>query len=73
MNVEMARDIAAPLDVDLLQLSEISPLALKQNPSIAEHLYSQWLSRPETLKLVLYCSFCYFLCWFASLLLLRVL
>ncbi|XP_073102929.1 serine/threonine protein phosphatase 2A regulatory subunit B''beta-like [Elaeis guineensis] len=52
MDVEAARDIAASLDLDLLQLPEISLLALKQNPSIAEHLYSQWLSLPETRKLV---------------------
>ncbi|KAG1359735.1 Serine/threonine protein phosphatase 2A regulatory subunit B''beta [Cocos nucifera] len=51
MDVEMARDIGT-LDLDLLQLPEVSPMALKQNPAIAEHLYFQWLSLPETLKLV---------------------
>ncbi|XP_010905824.1 serine/threonine protein phosphatase 2A regulatory subunit B''beta [Elaeis guineensis] len=51
MDVEVARDIAT-LDLDLLQLPEVSPMALKQNPAIAEHLYFQWLSLPETLKLV---------------------
>ncbi|KAJ3682350.1 hypothetical protein LUZ60_014923 [Juncus effusus] len=54
MEVETAgccRDVAT-LDTELLQLSEISPLALKENPSLAEALYRQWLSLPETSKSV---------------------
>ncbi|PKU73946.1 serine/threonine protein phosphatase 2A regulatory subunit B''beta isoform X1 [Dendrobium catenatum] len=42
----------ACLDPELLHLAEVSPLALKENPQIAEQLYSQWLSLPETVRLV---------------------
>lgn len=51
MDAEIGRDVTA-LDPDLLQLSEVSPLALKQNPEIAQGLYSQWLTLSETSKLV---------------------
>lgn len=51
MDVEVGRDVTA-LDPDLLQLSEVSPLALKQNPEIAQGLYLQWLTLPETSRLV---------------------
>ncbi|XP_010934299.1 serine/threonine protein phosphatase 2A regulatory subunit B''beta isoform X1 [Elaeis guineensis] len=51
MDAEVERDVTA-LDPDLLQLAEISPLALKQNPEIAQELYSQWLTLPETSKMV---------------------
>ncbi|XP_008804277.1 serine/threonine protein phosphatase 2A regulatory subunit B''beta-like isoform X1 [Phoenix dactylifera] len=51
MDAEVGRDVAA-LDPDLLQLSEVSPLALKQSPEIAQGLYSQWLTLPETSRLV---------------------
>ncbi|XP_039122387.1 serine/threonine protein phosphatase 2A regulatory subunit B''beta-like [Dioscorea cayenensis subsp. rotundata] len=52
MDVEVvARDLAS-LDPELLQLPEVSTLALKENPGIAEQLYSQWLSLPETARLV---------------------
>ncbi|XP_073001645.1 serine/threonine protein phosphatase 2A regulatory subunit B''beta-like [Typha latifolia] len=51
MDAEPRRD-AASLDPELLQLPEVSLLALKENPSIAETLYWQWLSLPDTLKLV---------------------
>lgn len=49
---EVARDLAS-LDPELLQLPEVSNLALKENPGIAEQLYSQWLSLPETARLVI--------------------
>lgn len=49
---EVARDLAS-LDPELLQLPEVSTLALKENPGIAEQLYSQWLSLPETARLVI--------------------
>lgn len=53
MDVEVvARDLAS-LDPELLQLPEVSTLALKENPGIAEQLYSQWLSLPETARLVI--------------------
>ncbi|KAL5702333.1 hypothetical protein ACHQM5_027562 [Ranunculus cassubicifolius] len=40
------------LDPELLQLSEVSPITLKSNIDLAEDLYSQWLSLPETTRLV---------------------
>ncbi|KAL6518233.1 hypothetical protein OROMI_033934 [Orobanche minor] len=46
-NVDVAR-----LDAELLQLPEVSPLAVKANPCIAEKLFDQWLSLPETYSLV---------------------
>ncbi|XP_020578971.1 probable serine/threonine protein phosphatase 2A regulatory subunit B''delta isoform X2 [Phalaenopsis equestris] len=51
MEVKLSKD-GASLDPDLLQLAEISPLALKENPHVAEQLYAQWLSIPETVRLV---------------------
>ncbi|XP_072956658.1 serine/threonine protein phosphatase 2A regulatory subunit B''beta-like [Typha angustifolia] len=51
MEAVVGRD-AASLDPELLQLSEVSPFAIKEKPSIAEALYWQWLSLPETSKLV---------------------
>ncbi|XP_024019165.1 serine/threonine protein phosphatase 2A regulatory subunit B''alpha [Morus notabilis] len=40
------------LDPDLLHLPELSPFALKPSPQIADNLFSQWLSLPETGRLV---------------------
>ncbi|KAL8533359.1 hypothetical protein ACS0TY_009663 [Phlomoides rotata] len=40
------------LDAEQLQLSEVSPLAIKANPYVAEKLFDQWLSLPETNSLV---------------------
>ncbi|OVA16380.1 EF-hand domain [Macleaya cordata] len=51
MDMEVVGDVAS-LDPELLQLPEVSPLALKSNPQLAEELFSQWLSLPETSKLV---------------------
>lgn len=51
MDVESPRDFVS-LDPDLLQLPEISTFALKESPRIAEDLYLQWLSLPETVRLV---------------------
>ncbi|URE40385.1 serine threonine-protein phosphatase 2A regulatory subunit B [Musa troglodytarum] len=51
MGTDTVRDVAS-LDPELLQLPEVSHLALKAKPKIAEELYFQWLSFPETGKLV---------------------
>ncbi|XP_077226884.1 serine/threonine protein phosphatase 2A regulatory subunit B''beta-like [Tasmannia lanceolata] len=51
MDMESVGDVGS-LDPELLQLAEVSPLALKSNPYIADELFSQWLSLPETSRLV---------------------
>ncbi|KAL5566864.1 hypothetical protein UlMin_030028 [Ulmus minor] len=43
---------AASFDAELLQLSEVSPLALKANPAFVETLFEHWLSLPDTNRLV---------------------
>ncbi|KAI4345817.1 hypothetical protein L6164_012909 [Bauhinia variegata] len=43
---------AVSLDPDMLQLPEVSPFALKSSPYVAEELFSQWLSLPDTNRLV---------------------
>ncbi|KAM0995174.1 hypothetical protein ACFX13_010804 [Malus domestica] len=52
MTMEIVVD-AASFDAELLQLNEVSPLALKSNPSYVESLFEQWLSLPDTNRLVL--------------------
>ncbi|KAI5016485.1 hypothetical protein ZWY2020_006336 [Hordeum vulgare] len=52
MEVEAARRDASALDPELLQLPELAPGALRENSSIAEALYFQWLVLPESSKLV---------------------
>ncbi|XP_057423877.1 serine/threonine protein phosphatase 2A regulatory subunit B''beta-like [Lotus japonicus] len=51
MDVEGTGELV-PLDPDMLQLQEVSPIALKSNPYVAEELFSQWLSLPDTCRLV---------------------
>ncbi|KAJ8899496.1 hypothetical protein K2173_018470 [Erythroxylum novogranatense] len=40
------------LDPQLLELPEVSPFALKASPQLAEDLFSQWLSLPDTIAQV---------------------
>ncbi|GER44596.1 calcium-binding EF-hand family protein [Striga asiatica] len=47
INVDVGR-----LDAELLQLPEVSSLAVKANPYVAEKLFDQWLSLLETNSLV---------------------
>lgn len=51
MDMEIVGDVAS-LDPELLQLAEVPPSLLKSNPHIADELFSQWLSLPETARLV---------------------
>ncbi|KAL6989053.1 hypothetical protein U1Q18_014806 [Sarracenia purpurea var. burkii] len=56
MDTDFNGDVAC-LDAELLQLPEVSPLALKSNPHVIENLFDQWLSLPETASLVIYLFF----------------
>ncbi|KAJ8562697.1 hypothetical protein K7X08_031149 [Anisodus acutangulus] len=51
MDVDFNGDVTS-LDAELLQLHEVSPLAIKANPYVAEKLFDQWLSLPDTTALV---------------------
>ncbi|KAG6402178.1 hypothetical protein SASPL_139053 [Salvia splendens] len=51
MDLDFNGDVTS-LDAELLQLQEVSPLAIKANPYVAEKLFDQWLSLPETNSLV---------------------
>ncbi|XP_054800339.1 probable serine/threonine protein phosphatase 2A regulatory subunit B''delta isoform X2 [Prosopis cineraria] len=51
MIMEVISDVAA-LDVELLQLPEFSALALKSNQNFVEKLFEQWLSLPESNRVV---------------------
>ncbi|URD79510.1 serine threonine-protein phosphatase 2A regulatory subunit B [Musa troglodytarum] len=51
MDTDTVRDVAS-FDPELLQLPEVSRLALKERPKMAKELFFQWLSLPETGKLV---------------------
>jgi len=52
MEIDGGNDVQI-LDTELLQLPGLSPVSLKENPHIAEELFSQWLSLPETGRLVI--------------------
>lgn len=41
------------LDTEQLQLPEVSSFVLKENPQLAEDLFSQWISLSDTSRLVL--------------------
>lgn len=49
--MDVVGDVAS-LDPELLQLPDVSPLALKSNPSLVDELFSQWLSLPDSGRLV---------------------
>ncbi|KAL2555654.1 putative serine/threonine protein phosphatase 2A regulatory subunit B''gamma [Forsythia ovata] len=51
MDTDFNGDVAS-LDAEILQLPEVSPLAIKANPHVAEKLFDQWLSLPDTVSLV---------------------
>ncbi|XP_030521124.1 serine/threonine protein phosphatase 2A regulatory subunit B''beta-like isoform X1 [Rhodamnia argentea] len=50
--MEMAAGGVASLETDLLQLNEVSPLALKSNSDFVEKIFHQWLSLPDSNRLV---------------------
>jgi len=51
MDVEETEELVS-LDTDLLQLQEVSPFALKSSHCVVEELFTQWLSLPDTCRLV---------------------
>lgn len=51
MDMEIVGDVSS-LDPELLQLPEIPSFVLKSSPYIADELFSQWLSLPESVRLV---------------------
>lgn len=61
MDVEVPGDVRF-MDPELLKLPEVSPSALKESPQIAEELFDQWLSLPDTGRLVL--VLCLFILFF---------
>ncbi|KAM2904446.1 hypothetical protein COP2_004159 [Malus domestica] len=52
MDIDTVAGDVGSLDPELLQLPELSPFALKTSPQIAEDLFAQWLSLPQTRRLV---------------------
>ena len=54
MDGELAGRDGVSLDPDLLQLQEVSSMALRDNPQVAEQLFQQWLVLPDTVRLVIF-------------------
>ncbi|KAG2719238.1 hypothetical protein I3843_03G249700 [Carya illinoinensis] len=52
MDIDVVVEDVASLDPELLQLPELSPVAVKERPHAAEDLFSQWLSLAQTGRLV---------------------
>ncbi|XP_050366949.1 probable serine/threonine protein phosphatase 2A regulatory subunit B''epsilon [Argentina anserina] len=52
MDIDAVAGDITSLDPELLQLPELSPFAVKASPQIADDLFSQWLSLPQTGRLV---------------------
>ncbi|KAL6210735.1 hypothetical protein ACLB2K_015967 [Fragaria x ananassa] len=52
MDIDAVAGDITSLDPELLQLPELSPFALKASPQIVDDLFSQWLSLPQTGRLV---------------------
>lgn len=53
MEMEFVADVGT-LDPELLQLPDVSSFAVKSNPYIADELFAQWLSLPDTGRLVFF-------------------
>lgn len=61
MDIDAVAGDITSLDPELLQLPELSPFALKASPQIVDDLFSQWLSLPQTGRLVkIYLTLCKF-------------
>lgn len=56
MEMEFVADVGT-LDPELLQLPDVSSFAVKSNPYIADELFAQWLSLPDTGRLVFFFLF----------------
>jgi hypothetical protein len=63
MDIDGVDDDLHILDPELLQLPGLSPSPLKPTSLIADDLFSQWLSLPETATLVATFLFLHFLPW----------
>lgn len=52
MDVDAVKDMMTTVDVEMLQLPEVPPFAVESTPSFVDDLFTQWLSLPETNRLV---------------------
>ncbi|KAL9247993.1 hypothetical protein vseg_021360 [Gypsophila vaccaria] len=51
MDMDISAELGS-LDAELLQLSEVSAFAIKSNPYLSQELFDQWISLPQTNRLV---------------------